>query len=122
MTEYADKELKRYESELRELKDRYNTVEPNIDKSNYKQIVNADIALAPSSEESLRQYVERIKIYQKIASDKNWNTHVDNPYKTWHTHKNPQGCFMCNDTQFIGVLVQVLQVILDKIPDLTFKA
>ncbi len=121
MTEYADKELRRYEAELRDLKDRYNTNDKQIDKSNYKKIVNADIALAPSSEESLKQYVERIRIYQKIASDKNWNTHVDNPYKTWHVHKNPMGCFICQDSQFISVLVQVLEYLDRTIPDQQFK-
>ncbi len=101
--------------------DRYNTLDEPDDPNNYKKIVNAKINLAPTTEETLAQYLQRIKIYQKISRDTNWNTHVDNPYKTWHTHKNPMGCFMCQDTQFIGVLVQVLQVILDIYPDLHFK-
>ncbi len=102
-------------------KDRYNTIEPPEDENNYRKILNAQNPVAPSSKESLEQYITRVKIYQKIASDLNWKTHVDNPYKTWHTHKNPAGCFMCQDTQFITVLIQVLQVILDQHPTLSFK-
>jgi len=109
MSEYIDKDTM----------DRYNTLEANQDKNQYKKIINAKIALAPSTGETLEQYIQRIKIYQKIARDKNWNTHVDNPYKTWHTHKNPMGCFMCDDTQFISVLVQVLECMLDD--NLSFK-
>ncbi len=104
-----------------ENRDRYNTLEENEDIHSYRKIINAQIDLAPNSKESLSTYLQRIQIYEKIARDKNWNTHVDNPYKTWHQHKNPMGCFMCQDTQFIRVLVQVLQVILDIHPDLSFK-
>ncbi len=102
-------------------KDRYSTIEESEDINNYKKIVNAKLSLAPSSKEALENYITRIKIYQKISRDTNWNTHVDNPYKTWHTHKNPMGCFMCQDTQFIAVLIQVLQVINEQYPDIQFK-
>ncbi len=104
-----------------ENKDRYNTLEESEDKFSYRKIVNAQIDLAPTSDEKLEQYLQRIKIYEKIARDKNWNTHVDNPYKTWHQHKNPMGCFMCQDTQFIRVLVQVLQVINELYPTIRFN-
>ncbi len=103
------------------LKDRYNTVEPPEDENNYKRILNAQLAIAPLNTETLEQYIQKIKIYQKIARDRNWNTHVDNPYKTWHQHKNPMGCFMCQDIQFIGVLVQVLELIGSLYPNITFK-
>ncbi len=102
-------------------RDRYNTIDENEDPQNYQRIVNSKIKLAPSDAESLETYLTRIKIYQNIARETNWNTHVDNPYKTWHTHKNPMGCFMCQDTQFIQVLIQVLQLINDQHPSIHFK-
>ncbi len=104
-----------------ENRDRYNTLDENEDPHNYRKIINSQSDITPTAGESLAQYLQRITIYEKIARDKNWNTHVDNPYKTWHQHKNPMGCFMCQDTQFIRVLVQVLQVISDQEPTLSFN-
>ncbi len=103
------------------LRDRYNTLEPNTPQYQFARIVNAKINLAPTDKESLKQYLFRIKIYQKIASDKEWATHVDNPYKTWHCHKNPMGCFICQQTQFISVLVQVIEYLDTTSPDQSFN-
>ncbi len=102
-------------------KDRYNTVKPPEDENQYRKILNAQLSIAPTSVETLEQYIQKIKIHQKIARDRNWNTHVDNPFKTWHQHKNPAGCFMCNDIEFIAVLVQVLELIQDNYSSITFK-
>ncbi len=104
-----------------ENRDRYNTLDEQEDPHNYRKIVNAQLDFAPQENETLGTYLNRLTIYEKIARDKNWNTHVDNPYKTWHQHKNPMGCFMCQDTQFIRVLVQVLQVINDQYPNISFN-
>jgi len=120
MTEYFDNEMARLEKQQVDLRkrkeasdrDRYNTNdERNVSIHDYERIVNAKISLAPSTGELLSDYIKKIIIYQGIAKTKNWDTHVDNPYKTWRTHKIPVGCFMCEDMAFIGVLVQVLQVI-----------
>ncbi len=105
------------EEEEANYRDRYNTLEGNKPQYEFARIVNAKIELAPTSKESLQQYIFRIKIYQKIQSDKEWSTHVDNPYKTWHCHKNPMGCFICDGTKFISVLVQVLDYIEKAYPD-----
>ncbi len=129
MTEGYDKELEKLEIQQRELrkrqdavdKDRYNVLdEERISKHDYMRIVNAKINIAPSTGEKLNDYIKKVLIYQEIARAKNWETHVDNPYKTWHTHKSPQGCFMCEDTAFINVLMQILQVIDHKNPKLSF--
>ncbi len=108
--EYLD-EMRKLELQEQQLRDRYSTEEEPLDKHNYKNIVNADVKLAPEHGETLKHYIEKIEIFQKISKDKNWDTHVDNSYKTWHTHRLPLGCFMCEDQQFINVLVQVLKVI-----------
>ncbi len=127
MTEYYDKEMENLEQQQRELadkmqrkdRDRYNTEEKQVDIHDYKKIVNAQHKLAPESAETLEHYIQKIEIFQKIAADANWDTHVDNSYRTWHTHKLPS-CFMCADTQFIGVLVQVLKVINSTHKDISF--
>ncbi len=120
MNEYVDKELAKIEKQQQELRerqeakdrDRYNVLEEErVSRHDYMHIVNAKINIAPSTGEKLSDYIKKVIIYQEIAKAKNWDTHVDNPYKTWHTHKQPSGCFMCEDSAFIGVLIQVLQVL-----------
>ncbi len=108
--EYLE-ELRKLELQEKQLRDRYSTEEEPLDVHEFKKIVNARIKLAPETGEQLKHYIERVQIYQEISHTKNWDTHVDNPYRVWHTHKHPLGCFMCEDQQFIRVLVQVLQVI-----------
>ncbi len=121
MTEYYDKELEKLEKMQKELHDRYNSEPVEADPDNYRKIVNAKTKLAPISGEKWAEYVVRIKIYQKIGFDLNWATHVDNPYKVWHTHKNPAGCFMCSDQVMIGVLIQVLECMAENHPDSKFE-
>ncbi len=117
MTEYYDKEMERLERMQKEMHDRYNSEEVKVDVNDYRKIINAKVKLAPIGGEKWLQYIARIKIYQKIAFDKNWGVHVDNSYKVWHTHKNPMGCFMCEDSAFIAVLIQVLECMAENHPN-----
>ncbi len=120
--------LEKLENEQRELRkraeadwrDRYNTEEKQESEHYYKKIVNARIKIAPISGENVNDYIKRLKIYQRISHDKNWETHVDNGKRTWYTHKLPIGCFMCEDTQFINVCIQVLQILADGNPKYSF--
>ncbi len=104
---------------LRKDRDRYNTKEKNISKHDYMRIINANLKIAPKSGQTLTDYIKGIQIHQEIAKEKNWETHVENQYKTWHTHKLPH-CFMCEDIQFISCLVQVLQTINKLYPKIKF--
>ncbi len=127
MIPYHDKELVKLEEEQRVLReraeqnvtDRINTITQPSNRHDYMRIVNADIQIAPKTGEKLKDYIQRLKIFQDIAYRKNWETHVDNGRKTWYTHKRPS-CFMCEDQQFISVLVQSLQVINKQNPNLRF--
>ncbi len=121
MTEYYDKELEKLEKLQKELHDRYNSEPVEADETHYMKIVNAKTKLAPIGGEKWLEYVVRMKIYQKIAFDLNWSTHVDNPYKVWHTHKNPVGCFMCQDSAMIAVLIQVMECMANDHPEGKFK-
>ncbi len=120
--------LEKLEKEQRQLRvreeadwrDRYNTETKQESEHYYRKIVNAKIKIAPISGEKIYDYIKRLKIYQTISHDKNWETHVDNGKRTWHTHTLPLGCFMCEDTQFITVTIQVLQILADANPTFIF--
>ena len=124
---YYDKEMEKLEKQQEMLRkqqedntrDRINTISQQSNKHDYMRIVNADIQLAPRTGENLKDYCKKIKIFQDISYVKNWETHVDNGRKTWYTHKRPS-CFMCEDQQFISVLVQSLQVIAKQNPKIIF--
>jgi len=126
-TSYYDREMEKLEHQQSELRkqqedntrDRINTITQPSDRHDYMRIVNADIQIAPKTGETLKTYIQRIKIFQDIAYRKNWETHVDNGRKTWYTHKRPS-CFMCEDQQFISVIVQSLQVIAKQNPSIKF--
>ncbi len=108
------------ERQDQEWHDRYNTTDNQTQKHFYRKIVNAKIKIAPTSGEKIKDYIQRLKIYQTISHDKNWETHVDNGKRTWHTHQLPLGCFMCEDQQFISVVIQVLEILADADPQFSF--
>ncbi len=117
--------LEKEQKELRERanaewRDRWSTVDGTEQKHFYKKIVNAKIKIAPVSGEKIQDYLKRLKIYQTISHDKNWETHVDNGKRTWHTHSLPLGCFMCEDQQFITVCIQVMEILADNNKDYIF--
>ncbi len=111
--------------EFRKLKeqndlDRYNQSESKYEIQDNKEIVDSDIEFSPKTGTSWSEYVTEIKIYAKINAKKNIDTHVNNPYKVWHSHKLPLGCFMCSDTNLISVLVRVIGLMASKFPHQTF--
>ncbi len=124
---YYDHEMEKLEKQQTELRkhqeentrDRINTITNPSNKHDYMRIVNANIQIAPESGQSLKHYIDKIKILRDINYVKNWETHVDNGRKTWYTHKRPS-CFMCEDQQFITTLVSVLQVISKQNPKISF--
>ncbi len=119
MSEEYLRQLRQLELQEKNLQDRYSTEEKVADVNDYKRIVNSQLKISPETGEKLTHYIERIKIYQELSHEKNWATHVDNPYKVWHTHKRPD-CFMCEDQKFIRVLISVLQVISSSTRKFTF--
>ncbi len=124
---YFDSEMAKLEKQQEQLRkqqeentrDRINTISQPSNRHDYMRIVNADIQLAPQTGQSLKDYCNKIKVFQNISYIKNWETHVDNGRKTWYTHKRP-ACFMCEDQQFISVMIQALQVIAKQNPKIKF--
>ncbi len=103
------------------LNDKYNSLDIQANIHDAEKIINASqLEYAPKTNEKYITYLQRIKLYQEIAQSKNWRTHVDNGRKVWYTHKLPSGCFMCEDTQMISVLIQVLSIMAYKNPEGTF--
>ncbi len=125
---YYDKEMAKLEKQQAELRkqqesniiDRHNTIADQTNINDYKRIINSSLQITPNASEKLKNYIQRLQIYQEISYTKNWETHVDNGRKTWYTHKTPLGCFMCQDQQFISVLIQVLQFLSSQNPKLSF--
>lgn len=97
--------------------DHYNSMDIQESIHNAEKIINASqIPYAPRTNETYQHFIERIKLHQEIQQQINWNTHVENGRKVWHTHKLPSGCFMCKDTEMIGILIQVITLITSKLP------
>ena len=91
--EMDQRALEKVEKQQRELRareesdwrDRYNSDTKQESEHYYKKIVNAKIKIAPISGEKVKDYIKRLKIYQTISHDKNWETHVDNGIVYLHT-------------------------------------
>ncbi len=128
MNEYFEDEMEKLEKQQRRerelsqnnLRDRYNQPESQFEIQDFKTIVSSRIEFAPKEGGLWSSYGDEIKIYAKMNAKKNWDTHVDNPYKVWHTHVLPLGCFMCEDTNLISVLVRVIGLMASQYPDNRF--
>ncbi len=96
------------------------TDQERLDVNDYKNIVNARAICAPERMEQLTHYADRLQIYTKIAAEKNRLTHIDGPRKAWYTHRNPMGCFMCEDVNLIAVMRRVIGLLAIKYPDYHF--
>jgi len=118
MNEYYNKEMEKLEKMQKELHDRYSSEELEVDVNDYEHIINAKINISPKSSETGLDYVKKVRVYQEIARTKNWNTHVDNHKKVWYTHRMPGlMCFMCEDMEFIKVLIDVIEIMANKHPN-----
>ncbi len=107
MSEEYLKQMRKLEMQEADLTSQYTDLE-KIDVNDYKKVINSNITYAPHKGESWKEYANRIKIYADINAKQNRLTHIDGPRKAWYTHRNPQGCFMCNDTNLISLMVRVL--------------
>ncbi len=96
------------------------TDEEKLDKNDYKKVTNANIDYAPHRGETWNEFAGRIKIYADLNAEKNRLTHIDGPRKAWYTHRNPQGCFMCEDTNLISLMRRVIAYMAWKFPESKF--
>jgi len=118
--EYYDKEIRKIEIQRRGLRDQYNTLDNPYDEHDIENILKSDLAYAPKKGQTLKSYVDELLIYHKLASKKNIQTHINGPKGAWYTHRNPAGCFACEDMNLMSVDLQVLQLVAAKFPNYTF--
>ncbi len=119
---YFQREARRISDLENHIRDNYNTLTEQSSEHDFKRVVNANIDYAPHNNETFTQYHSRVSIYARIARDKNSKTHILNGKKIWYTHRNPMGCFMCEDANLIQMLVDVIGYIASETPDKHFTA
>ncbi len=115
MSEEYLRQMRVLELQEKDLTSQY-TDEERLDSNDYRKIVNAHAICTPDTNELWTHYADRLQIYCKIGSDKNRLTHIDGPRKAWYTHRNPMGCFMCEDTNLIAVMRRVIGLMAIKYP------
>jgi len=119
MSEEYLRQMRKLELQEKDLTSQYTDLE-KIDSNDYKKVINANISYAPYRGETWSQFAQRIAIYSKVAADKSRLTHIDGPRKAWYTHRNPMGCFMCEDMNLISLMGRVIFEMASKYPDKQF--
>ncbi len=119
------KQNKWYNDEMRKLEliqkgmfDQYNTLDKKVDVNDIKNVINSNLTFTPTSGQTLSSYVAQLAVYVKFNADANIRTHINGVKGAWWTHKNPMGCFACNDTNLIHVMKDLLTLISIKYPDI----
>ncbi len=119
MSEEYLRQMRLLERQEKDLTSQYTDLE-KIDVNDYKKVVNANVTYAPHKGESWRDYSNRLAVYANINAEKNRQTHIDGPRKAWYTHRNPMGCFMCEDTNLISLMRRVIDEMASLYPDNRF--
>ncbi len=114
--EYYKKEMRKMEERSKSLRDQYNTLDNHYDEQDYQRILNANLDYAPQSKQSWLSYYENAKIYAKMNAKMNAQTHINGPKGAWYTHRNPMGCFCCNDTKLLSVFLSVIGLMANQNP------
>ncbi len=115
ITEQKEKMAKMYQQG----NDKYNVIQEDIpDESEYRRILNAKLTIAPKAGQSWKDYLMELTIHTDTARETNWNTHYikGSHGHPWFTHKNPLGCFMCNDIEMIHVMLSVMKLMAEQYP------
>ncbi len=118
--EYLE-EMRKLEMQQNDLTSQYDNEEKeNMQEADYKKLVNANLNFTPKKGETWQEYAYRVKLFADMASEKNRLTHIDGPRKAWYTHRNPMGCFMCEDTNLIHVLRRTVALMASQYPENKF--
>ncbi len=114
---YYEDEIRKIEIQRKNIRDQYNTLDNPYDLHDIEKVTNCDLEFAPNQGETLLSYYERAKIYVKLQEKKNIQTHINGPKGAWYTHRNPAGCFACEDLNLLNILLRTIQLIAEKYPD-----
>ncbi len=115
--DYYDKEIRKIELQRAGLRDQYNTLDNPYDPDDIEKVTKADVEYAPNEGETLSSYYQRAKIYVRLCEKKNIQTHINGPKGAWYTHRNPAGCFACEDLNLLNVILRTLDLIQQKYPE-----
>jgi len=117
---YYDKEIRKIELQRKGLRDQYNTLDNPYDSNDIEKVIHADLEYAPKPKQDIKSYSENLRIYYKLQCKKNIQTHINGPKGAWYTHRNPSGCFACEDMNLMSVMLQVIELMASKHPEYTF--
>ncbi len=114
--------LENLERQQRDLSDRYSTEQKFADAQKYHAYANAQSDQLPKPGETYAHYAIRVKTEVDMHYRQNYKIHVEigTRGKPWHTHKDPRGCFMCDDIQLLHQLATVFEQVARKTPTQTF--
>ncbi len=103
-------------------RDKYNTIEEPEDENLYRNILNADLRIAPRTGQTGKDYLTELNIHIKNSAKKNITTHIIKGVRgrPWYTHLRGDGCFMCEDMNMIHTLYSTMRLIIDKYPNFKF--
>jgi len=97
--------------------DQYNSMDnPYIQEDYSREIQSPDTDWQPKKGELISSYYHKLEIYAQINAKKNIQSHILGPKKAWWTHRNPSGCFMCQDTNLIATMLHVIRILSEKYP------
>ncbi len=112
--EIEQKRLHSVENQKRQ--DQYNSLDPAYNYTDYARIVNTSWEFAPSEGQSCTDYYNEIKSHAKNGAKINRNIHIFGRGGHLHTHVDPRGCFMCDDSKMISMLVKIIGLMANQYP------
>ncbi len=115
--------LENLERQQRALKDRANSEQAQQDENDYQALLhttNSDYM--PKTGETMAHYAIRYETIADQHYQQNWRIHVEVGTKghAWHTHRDPRGCFMCDDILLLHMTSKVFNHLAKLHPTDTF--
>ncbi len=118
---YWKKELAKVSAVTNGNQDQYNMVNP-LDITQYKALVkDSSLKYAVHNGEKLYQFLARVQLYMDLGLEKNKDIHIYAPKGAWYQHRNPAGCFCCEDQNMIHYLFNILKILEHTYPDITLQ-
>jgi len=102
--------------------DQYNMQQP-LDVSKYRELIHTTNHLKYSVQDGqkLNQWLAKLELYINLGVEKSERIHISPPKGAWYQHRNPAGCFCCEDQDMISYMYHVLQIIAHKYPNFIIK-
>ena len=116
---YKD-QLRKIEMQKKKMRDQYNSLDNPVEPEDYEKILKRDLDYTPKLNETYVSYAKKVEIYAKLIVKKNVQTHINGPKGAWFTHRNPSGCFACDDINLIETLVDTMLLIASRHPNQRF--